>query len=342
MRFVKVILLLSLFTISTYAQDTCVKSSRIIIGDMGRITPGSANNVRAEPTTTAESVGRIAGGEDFTVLAGPVCDEQFVWVQIQSGELIGWTVEATADEYWTQPLIGELYEDEFVSLMIPEELAEGIALNVEDEIEAMGGTRPIRIIGDIEAEVIGFRSPRLIVAPVAEFEGRFAERAQDTIEDLTMLLDTTSEFESLLLETVDPNVPVADIAFPANPFLVGARRVIIVSPHYVDMTNGRGIAFVTMYAQDLLPVTNEGVFYSFVGLTTDGNYLVTFQYPVTAEILIGAENAPNLVTDWGKNYIEYIRQATESLNTLGADDWQPSLAELDQIVGSIYVAGGFE
>ena len=278
------------------------------------------------------------------MLAGPTCDADYVWIQIQDGELIGWTVEATVDEYWIQPITGELYEDEFVSLMINEELANDVDLIIEDEMQAMGGVFPIRVVGEIELEeeVPRFRSAQLVVAPVADFDGSMGDRADDAIEDLTVLLETESDFVVPILETVDPEQPRIDVTFPEDPFQIAARRLIVVAPHYVDMTNGRGIAFVTMYGQDIFPVNNDAVFYNFVGVTNDNQYLVTFRYPVQTDSLIGQENLTETVPNWQETYTEYIRQATDSLNTLSPDDWQPSLDALDEIVESIYVIGGFE
>lgn len=342
MRTLFILLLLSALIHPIVAQEPCVKPSRVTIGETARVTPGDSNNVRSEPNDSAESVGRIAGGDSFTVLNNPYCGAQYVWIEIQTEDFTGWTVEATADEYWIQPITGEIYENEFVSIMIPDDLTDDVTLTIEEKTEVMWADFPIRVVGEIASDAEAFRSPRLIVAPIAEFENVMVDFVQDAVDDLTTLKDTEADFSELILETVDPSVAPAELTFPADPFIIGARRMLVVSPHFVEMTNGWGIGFVTMYAQDILPATNDRVFYNFVGITADNNYLVTFRYPVTSDMLIGQQDAPNLPFDWDARYVEYIRQATESLNTVEPDGWQPSLDVLDEVIGSIYVVGGFE
>lgn len=77
--------------------------SRLTVGQTGRVTPGAANNVRAEPLSSAELVGQIPGGESFTVLAGPTCQDNTAWWQVDYEGLIGWTQEGQGDTYWLEP-----------------------------------------------------------------------------------------------------------------------------------------------------------------------------------------------------------------------------------------------
>jgi len=52
MRLLFIFCLLTIWLFPTSAQDNCVQPSRVPIGETARITPGDANNVRAEPTRT--------------------------------------------------------------------------------------------------------------------------------------------------------------------------------------------------------------------------------------------------------------------------------------------------
>ncbi len=344
---IRLFLILSLLVLTVFpvmSQDACVQPTHVAVGEDGRVLRGDANNVRANPDTSAELVGKIVGGGEFTVLSEPVCDADYVWIQVQAGDLMGWTVEATVDEYWVQPITGNIYENAYVSLMIPDELATDVNLEVEDELQTMGGLFPIRVTGEIEIveDVPLYRAPRLVVAPIAEFENGFAERAQDAIDDLNILFDTDSEFTELILENVTPGQSAPELTFPADPFMIASRRLLVVAPHYVDMTNGRGIAFITMYGQDIFPVNNNAVFYNFVGITTDEQYLVSFRYPVQTDMLVGQETVFEDIPNWRDTYSTYIQQATESLNTLASDEWHPALDDLDAVIQSIQVIGGFE
>lgn len=70
----------------------------LVIGEQGRVLPGSANRMRAQPSTSGAEVGQIPGGDSFTVVAEPVCADGFWWWQVNYNGVVGWTVQGTADE----------------------------------------------------------------------------------------------------------------------------------------------------------------------------------------------------------------------------------------------------
>lgn len=78
---------------------------RLIIGNQGRVTPGTPNRVRSEPNTQAQVLGTIPGGEPFTVLQGPTCDSAngIAWWQVDYNGLIGWTAEGQGQTYFVEP-----------------------------------------------------------------------------------------------------------------------------------------------------------------------------------------------------------------------------------------------
>jgi|GEM_PF-2971755 len=81
----------------TQAQD-CL-APILAVGDTGQVLGEVANNVRAEPSTSGEIVGAIAGGSTFTVSELGECDGGIRWVQVQaSNGITGWTAESLSDE----------------------------------------------------------------------------------------------------------------------------------------------------------------------------------------------------------------------------------------------------
>ncbi len=80
------------------------KQPRLTVGHFGRVTPGAANNVRKEPTTRSPIVGKIAGGEQFTVVSGPVCAQGLTWWEVQFNDITGWTAESNTADYWLEPV----------------------------------------------------------------------------------------------------------------------------------------------------------------------------------------------------------------------------------------------
>ncbi|MBN1964610.1 MAG: hypothetical protein JW910_08180, partial [Anaerolineae bacterium] len=76
----------------------------LVIGHMGRVLPGDANTLRLEPSTTAERLGSIPGGDMFLVVDGPVCADGYVWWRVEYGSWIGWTADGAGGEFWLEPV----------------------------------------------------------------------------------------------------------------------------------------------------------------------------------------------------------------------------------------------
>ena len=111
-------------------------------------------------------------------------------------------------------------------------------------------------------------------------------------------------------------------------------RVKLLSFH-----GGKGIVFLTAYAQEPMPVGNDSLVYSFQGLTDDGRYWVALYYPVSASVLPKTvAESPELKDQTGFEehfgvYIEKTARALEDPQTV----FTPDLAKLDALVRSIEI-----
>lgn len=129
-------------------------------------------------------------------------------------------------------------------------------------------------------------------------------------------------------------------AIPVAP-VPTASQVYQAQVRYLPFTGGTGIRFISSYAQDVSPITNDDLIYSYQGLTSDGKYWVSLFYPVTTAAL------PNSIQDtqvtgenydtFAQNYTTYIEQTTTKINNLEPDEFGPSLNSLDQMVQSIII-----
>jgi WD40 repeat protein len=97
------LLLFSALIFPSYSQEACALAPRLSIGNMGRVTPGDPNNLRAEPSRDSENIGSIPGGSSFIVLDGLTCADGLNWWQVNYNGLIGWTVEGADGTYWVEP-----------------------------------------------------------------------------------------------------------------------------------------------------------------------------------------------------------------------------------------------
>lgn len=79
--------------------------SRLTVGGQGRVLiwPPLPNRVRIAPDITSAQVGLLPIGVQFTVLAGPYCNNNIAWFQVSYGNLLGWTAEGYAGFYWLEP-----------------------------------------------------------------------------------------------------------------------------------------------------------------------------------------------------------------------------------------------
>lgn len=78
--------------------------SRLRSGGQGRVTPGSSNNLRDQPTTSGGLVAVIPSGAAFSVLTGPICAGGIAWWQVDYEGIIGWTAEGQGSTYYLEPL----------------------------------------------------------------------------------------------------------------------------------------------------------------------------------------------------------------------------------------------
>lgn len=93
---------------SEYAVDPyhCANfmPSRLIAGTSARVLPGLPNNLRAQPSLSAQIVGTIPGGQSVAVVGGPQCGNNGVWWQVAYNGVYGWTMEGRNTAYWLEPL----------------------------------------------------------------------------------------------------------------------------------------------------------------------------------------------------------------------------------------------
>ena len=129
--------------------------------------------------------------------------------------------------------------------------------------------------------------------------------------------------------------------------LINGTRVLRVQDKLLSFLNGKGERAIVHYAQDLGPFTNEGLFYSYQGITDNGLYYVSATFPVKAAFLperfadgfAGMPTAGPGDPGWMDAYVEAVhrfnRDATERLEQMRAADYQPNLQTLDALIRSL-------
>lgn len=112
-----------------------------------------------------------------------------------------------------------------------------------------------------------FFDAKLVVYPVAEFVAM-----NQSVADRVGAMQN-----ALASQQIPETVPLLPI--------FNAAQVFKAQAELISFQNGQGIRYLTEYAQYYAPATNQDLFYSFQGITSDGKYWVSAIFPVNAAYL---------------------------------------------------------
>jgi putative hemolysin len=173
-----------------------------------------------------------------------------------------------------------------------------------------------------------FHEPRLYVYPVSEFETDGV--AADRVASLRGLLDGG--------QLPAPGGGFEAATIPSLP-LFNAGQLLHTQVAFVNFQGGQGVRFLTEYAQYYAPINNSDLFYTFQGLTDDGQYYVAAILPVAHPSLpADASQIPGGDADaFANNYETYANDMALQLAGYGATEFTPDLVLLDAMIASLEV-----
>ena len=174
-----------------------------------------------------------------------------------------------------------------------------------------------------------FHEPRIHIYPVSAFAAN-SERAAAQVDSLRGLLDSG--------QLPAPGGGFSGEGLPVLP-LFNAAQVMHTQVAFVDFQGGRGVRFLTEYAQYAAPINNTDLFYTFQGLTDDGQYYVAAILPVAHPALpADASQVPGSDAEaFADNYDTYANDMALQLAGYGAAEFTPGLALLDAMMASLKV-----
>ena len=133
-----------------------------------------------------------------------------------------------------------------------------------------------------------------------------------------------------------PTNPEAIPVFPVIP----AHQTFRAQVRYLDFPSGSGVRFITRYAQDVSPVTNQSVFFTFQGLTSDGQHYVSLFWPVDTSALPNTDEEAlggQSYEAWAQQYDAYLARTVQTLNGLPPDAFTPDLSLLDEMLQTLTI-----
>ena len=105
---------------------------------------------------------------------------------------------------------------------------------------------------------------------------------------------------------------------------------------YLQFQNGEGIRFLTQYGQALSPLGRPMMFYTFQGLTNDGQYFISAMLPATHPSLPHAELV-EMDQAFVDNWETYVAETEAQLNAEADNTFLPPLGLLDVMFESMTV-----
>lgn len=241
--------------------------------------------------------------------------------------------DAQATATPTSSLKAELHSADFggVSFSFDDVLAKSAqgaeiaAVPFDPNVPAFGGGAPAHIAFGFNGEPITKDvnpfQPQVRVYPAQDLKNLDPIVAQEIVALKTLL--------SVQAQEVKDTLPVLPI--------FNAQQVIHPQIKYLNFKNGQGVRFVTYYAQDVAPITNDGLFFTFQGLTSDEKYYVTVFWNLATDKLPKSYQDANIsdYTAWAKQYEPYVAATQKMLNELPDDAFTPNLVLLDQMIESL-------
>jgi len=139
---------------------------------------------------------------------------------------------------------------------------------------------------------------------------------------------------SIYLESQESDVPYA----PLLP-LFNAAQVIQVDLTYLSFRNGQGMRWITQYSQDSGTINNQELFYAFMGITDDEQYLISAILPLShPSLYVDMFSEPEEGwKNFAVNIDQYYAQVEQDLSTVSPDSFTPSLEVLDAMITSLEV-----
>jgi len=166
----------------------------------------------------------------------------------------------------------------------------------------------------------------IYIIPIADYQKLWEVNGDPSVTG------TLAKLESLLVEKPEK---LPQWGLPVLPFerAVGAND-IAVQGIYLPSGTAQGARFIGRFSQDPSAVTNNNLYYVYLGLSNDGNYLIAFFYPITSTALAETASTEDQQSA-SQDFQAYLNAKIEQLNALRGTDFAPDPATLDALIQSL-------
>ncbi len=227
------------------------------------------------------------------------------------------------------------------SLVLPTGLAGGIK-GANFEAVTASGDMPwwMNSPAHVEIELDGYLLQNKLHKPQI-----YIFKTQNCIDLQDYAAESRQRLQTIL---ANPDAALTNQELPVAPFF-NAMQMFAANTKVLPFQNGRGVRFLTQYAQAYSHVNNHGLIYHFEGLSDDGQYYVIAILPIAAPLLAETDqiNAPvpaggiPLPTDALTNETsaaDYYSAIAALLDNTPTSSFAPTLEQLDQLIQSLNIS----
>jgi len=180
------------------------------------------------------------------------------------------------------------------------------------------------------------KTPRLGSGPVvrvysvADLSG-YAEYS-NTLTSLQDLLSQRSDLTTFMAPSTNGN----DLALPYLP-AAEAGQPLRARAAYVDTADVQGVSYLTGFRQDVSAFAAKDFWYTFQGMSVDGQWYISVVTPVKASMFPKKVKAKDNNFKNADDYNTYIADAISKLNAGEDTAFTPPLTAIDALVQSITI-----
>ncbi len=164
--------------------------------------------------------------------------------------------------------------------------------------------------------------PEMRVYPVAEYEAAN--------------MDASLQIESLRQAVKSfPSLP--DASLPYLP-LIPAAQLITARINRVDFQNGTGLRYLTQFGQDVYPINNANLLYTYQGLTANGQYYVSVTLPIQSSSLPADGSQVSYdYQEFANSFLEYVSDTVQLLEQDSIQAFTPNIDLLDGMIATLLI-----
>lgn len=173
------------------------------------------------------------------------------------------------------------------------------------------------------------QNPIVTIIPVEAYRQMWLQQGDPNVDNVFTAIQA-------LISNPPAQSPTSQL--PVLP-LDAVQAVIDLAAHFKPLDNDqmRGYRFVGRLSQGINPVINANLYYFFMGVSRDNQYMITMMVPVSSSILVNRiEDFPAADNDLlNSDYMLYMDIVRERLNQQPPADFNPSLEVLDALIQSL-------